>query len=151
MTDTKTYEKSCGAVLFTRTEAGVRYLLVQEKEGFWSFPKGHVEAGETEEETARREILEETGLRVSFLPGFRTIDEHALRREGRPNTIKRIVYFLAEYQGQSFRPQAGEIARIALMDYDAALAAFSYESSRRILSEAHAWLTEKEGEACRKS
>lgn len=151
MNDGKTYEKSCGAVVFTRTEAGVRYLLVQERDGFWSFPKGHMEAGESEEETARREIMEETGLRVSFLPGFRATDEHALQREGRPDTVKRIVYFLAEYEHQTFRPQEGEIARLRLMDYDAALAAFQYENPRRILSMARAWLTEKEEKACRKS
>lgn len=43
-------EKSCGAVVFTRTEEGVRYVLVQSSEGKFGFPKGHMEKSETEEE-----------------------------------------------------------------------------------------------------
>ncbi|MBD3304395.1 NUDIX domain-containing protein, partial [Candidatus Woesearchaeota archaeon] len=53
----------------TRCSGGIifnngKYLLVKHKEGgHWDFPKGHAEEGETEEETALREIYEETGLR----------------------------------------------------------------------------------------
>ena len=53
-------EKSCGAVVY-RMEKGRRlYLLLHYCEGHWDLPKGHVEAGESEEQTARREISEET-------------------------------------------------------------------------------------------
>lgn len=46
-----TYEKSCGAVVFTRINHEIRYVLVQQLEGFHGFPKGHMEEGETEEQT----------------------------------------------------------------------------------------------------
>ena len=42
------HEKSCGAVVFTRSRGDLRYVLIQQKKGLWGFPKGHVEAGETE-------------------------------------------------------------------------------------------------------
>ena len=58
-------EKSCGAILCRETEELPQVLLIRHKNGgHWGFPKGHVEDRETEEETARREIWEETGLEV---------------------------------------------------------------------------------------
>jgi 8-oxo-dGTP pyrophosphatase MutT (NUDIX family) len=45
--------------------------LLQNKSQTWSFPKGHMEVGETEEETAIREIFEEIGLTASLISGFR--------------------------------------------------------------------------------
>ena len=37
-------------------------LLIRDKNGYWVFPKGHVEAGESPEQTAVREVAEETGI-----------------------------------------------------------------------------------------
>ena len=79
-------EKSCGAVVFTRTDAGIRYVIIQSLEGYYGFPKGHCEKGESEEETALREVYEETGLRVRIIPGFRYVDE--LKRMGAQITVE---------------------------------------------------------------
>ena len=133
-------EKSCGAVVFTREGGTVKYVIIRSPEGFYGYPKGHMEPGETEEQTALREIKEETGLDVTLLEGFRTEDSHALVREGRPDVTKQIVYFLAEYTGQVLRAQEGEVTEIRLMTYDEAMAAFQFESSRRILQEADAYI-----------
>ena len=87
-------EKSCGAVVFKQTNDRRYYLLVQQKEGFWAFPKGYIEEGETEEKCAEREVEEETGLiLLPFKEGFHEVDEHPI-----PNTdrIKQVVYFLGE-------------------------------------------------------
>lgn len=55
-------EKSCGAVLLRWECNELEVLLVRHRNGsHWSFPKGHVEAGEQERQTALREIREETG------------------------------------------------------------------------------------------
>ena len=45
-------ERSCGAVVFTRVNGEIRYVIIESIEGIFGFPKGHMEAGETEEETA---------------------------------------------------------------------------------------------------
>ena len=57
-------EKSCGALVVRRGAESPEILLIKHNGGHWAFPKGHVEAGETEEETALREVQEETGLTV---------------------------------------------------------------------------------------
>lgn len=64
-------EKSCGAVVYTTKNGEIEYLLVQMMGGHYSFPKGHVESGESEEQTALREIKEETDLDVSLDTAFR--------------------------------------------------------------------------------
>ena len=49
-------EKSCGAIVFTEDDEGIKYVIIESKEGYFGFPKGHVEKNETELETARREV-----------------------------------------------------------------------------------------------
>lgn len=134
------YEKSCGAVVYCQKDNDIKYLLVCEHSGFWVFPKGHMEAGESEQETALREIKEETGLDVALVDGFWTKDEHNLAREGRPNTIKQTIYFLAEYKNQRFVPQESEISKIVLLDFEEAMSILQFESFRHILVQAHNFL-----------
>jgi 8-oxo-dGTP pyrophosphatase MutT (NUDIX family) len=132
-------EKSCGAVVFTRTDADVKYVIIQSKEGIFGFPKGHMEGLETEIETAIREIKEETGLSVSFADGFRIEDSHVFVRKGQ-EIMKQIVYFLAEFSDQIPMPQESELHSIRLVDYDTAMGLFQFESSKKILTEAQDYL-----------
>ena len=132
-------EKSCGAVVFTSDNNEIKYLIIEQLNGVVGFPKGHVEENETEEETALREVLEETGLHVRLIEGFRTEDSHPI-----PGTDiqKFIVYFLAEYDGQTPVPQETEIGKICVVPFDEAMRLFNFESSKRILKEADEFLTE---------
>ena len=134
------FEKSCGAVVFTRGGGEIRYVIVCSVNGYYGYPKGHVEAGESEQETALREIKEETGLDVVLREGFRTTDEYMLQLEGYTDIHKQVVYFLAEYEGQAPSAQPSEIAEIKLMTFEEALAVFQFEGNRRILREAHNFL-----------
>ena len=136
------YEYSCGAVVFTRMDGVPHYVLVRAKdqpEGCHGFPKGHMEAGETEEQTALREIYEEAGLRVRLLDGFRAVTEYPLPCP--PDTRKRVVFFLAEYEAQQITIQESELASYALAPFDEALALTEFADSKQILTEAHAFLT----------
>ena len=132
-------EKSCGAVVFTKDTEGIKYVIIESKEGYYGFPKGHVEDNETEFETARREVFEETGLRVEFLENFRIEDSHPFQRNGETR-MKYIVYFLAEFSNQFLRAQESELNSIHLMDYETAMSSFQFENSKRILEGAHNFL-----------
>ncbi len=146
----KRNEKSCGAVVFSGSSENRRYVLVREANDFWCFPKGHMEAGETEKETALREVLEETGADVRLIGGFRMTDEYALVREGRPDVTKEVVYFLAQTDQTSFLPRdRGEITEVRLMDEKAALASFRTERLRQILLEAGQFLNSLEARQSR--
>ena len=135
------YEKSCGAVVFTLVGSEVRYLLIKSLTGIYGFPKGHMEAGESEEQTAYREVLEETGISVSLLSGFRAEEEYPLPQK--EDTIKRVVYFLGEYCDQEPRYQASELTDALLVDYETAMSLFRFDVSRRILTEADKFLAGK--------
>ena len=135
-----TYEKSCGAVVFTRIDRLIKYVLVQQREGFHSFPKGHVEPGESEQETALREIYEELSLCPVFIDGFVTTDEHMIPGK---DVMKQMVYFLAEYSDQNIVFQEEELLSAPLVTYEEALDLLEYDSSKRILAEANDFLTRK--------
>ena len=136
------YEYSCGAVVFTRIGGEPHYVLVRAKnqpEGCHGFPKGHMEAGETEEQTALREIFEEVGLRVRLLEGFRAVTEYTLPFP--PDTRKRVVFFLAEYENQDVTVLETELSAITIAPWPQALELTQFADSKRILTEAHEFLT----------
>ncbi len=133
------YEKSCGAVVFTRRDGEIKFVLVRQKSGFYSFPKGHMEEGETEKQTAAREIFEETGLTPTFIDGFKEWDEHPI--PGKKDVLKRIVYFLAEYKDQTIVFCKDELLGTELVSFSQALALFKHESSKRILKKAIAFIS----------
>ena len=71
------YEESCGGIIFYNGKQNTKILLVKNTNGkYWSFPKGHIEQGETEKETAAREIKEETGLDVDIKKDFREVSDY---------------------------------------------------------------------------
>ena len=134
-----TVEHSCGAVVFTKEAGKIRYVIIRSTEGICGFPKGHIEAGETERECALREIYEETGLRVTLLDGFRTETSHPFQKNGEERT-KHVVFFLAEYEGQTLHAQESEVAAVSLLSFDEALAALQYEDARGVLRAADEFL-----------
>ena len=136
-----TTEYSCGAVVFTKVNEEIQYVIIQSLEGIYGFPKGHMEPGETETSTALREVLEETGLRVQIIDGFRYVDSHAI--PSKPGVTKQITYFLAEYQNQPITYQKEELLSAQLMGFQDAMDAFQFESSRLILAQAHQFLQNK--------
>ncbi|SEK57090.1 NUDIX domain-containing protein [Ruminococcus albus] len=94
-------EKSCGAIVYTIENEEIEYLIVEEISGSHSFPKGHMENEETEEETALREIREETDLEVELFTAFRVSEQYDPAEK--PGVTKQVIYFLAKYSGQKPR------------------------------------------------
>lgn len=138
-----TWEKSCGAVVFTVENGQIRYLLVQGLEGVYGFPKGHMEPGETETETALREIREETNVHAVLLDEFRAVTEYPLPRK--PDTMKQVVYFLAEYHDQTVIHQKEELRGACLVSYEEAMKLLRFEDSRQILTDADTLLRTRDG------
>lgn len=129
------HEKSCGAIVYRRFHGNVEVLLIKHiNSGHWSFPKGHVEGEETEVETARREIKEETGLNVIIDQTFRETVSYSPKRD----TQKIVVYFLAMARNYDFIPQAEEIAEIRWVDIGRATQLLTYENDKTIIAKAKA-------------
>lgn len=131
------FEKSCGVVVFRLFEGKPRFLVIKNKRGKnWGFPKGHVEYGETEIQTAQREVREETGLIVTPVEGFRAVSRYSLWGK----TNKQVVFFLAESPGGELGLQASEVETASWMTFQEALAVFRFENDRRVLKSAIAWM-----------
>lgn len=128
-------ETSCGAVIYTLVNNEPQYVLIESLTGAWGFPKGHVEPGETEEQTALREIREEVGLQPTLLPGFRLTDEYPLPEK--PGTTKRVIFFCAACERATLHPQPEELKSAAFLPYEETLQRLTYDSSRAILQSAH--------------
>ena len=79
-------EKSCGFIIFTNVEGVIKFLIIQQLEGFHSFPKGHMEGNETELETAFREVKEEVNIIPTLIEGFRESESHLI--PSRNNILK---------------------------------------------------------------
>lgn len=132
------YEISCGAVVFTRKEDTIYYVIVKSLEGYFGFPKGHVEGSETERQTALREIYEEVGIRPQLIEGFRMTEEHALPKKS--GVIKRVIYFLASYENQELRCQKEELENVSLMTYEEAMQVLQFDNIKEILKQANVFL-----------
>ena len=101
------YEKSCGAIVFRKDACCWYTLLIRHVKGHHvSFPKGHVEPGETESKTAEREVFEETGLHVTVDRRFRAENRYNIRSD----TQKLVVIFAATTDQIALTPQPEEIA-----------------------------------------
>ena len=126
------YEKSCGAVVFRKSD-GWNVLLIRHTKGrHVSFPKGHVEHGEMESQTAEREVMEETGLRIRVDKRFRAENRYNIR----PDTQKLVVIFAAVTEQEQIIPQPEEIAEAFWLPVNQAEARLTYERDKRIMREA---------------
>jgi len=134
-------EKSCGAVVFTRERDEIKYLIELYEKQYYGFPKGHLSTHISEKNCVISEIKKETGLDIVLIDGFRTYDSYPLIYKGLPDVTKTIVYFLAEFKKQIPEALDPEISKIYLMSYDEAINVLQFESSKRILTEAHTFLT----------
>lgn len=130
-------EKSCGAVLLRRECDELEVLLVRHRNGsHWSFPKGHMEAGERERQTALREIREETGLEARLLPEFRM----QVAYSPKSGVWKQVVYFAGLPAGGILQPQEEEIRDLLWISSKEAMKMVTYENDRQVLSEALAFV-----------
>ena len=135
------HEKSCGALIFRRqADESLQFLLIRHQgtEGHWSFPKGHVELGETEVQTALREVREETGLHIRLLKGFR----HCVEYYPKPDIHKRVIYFLGTPLDEGILIlQQEEVSEARWLDWNAAYRQVTYENDRNLLNRAATFLS----------
>ena len=136
------YEKSCGALVFRQDpKTGRMYILMirHKHGGHRSFPKGHVEPGETERETAMREVMEETSSRIAIISDFRATVNYSPS----PGVMKEVVYFLAFTTEESVQPREGEIAEVEWVPLSEARDALTHDNDKRVLDAAIEYLRER--------
>jgi 8-oxo-dGTP pyrophosphatase MutT (NUDIX family) len=134
--------KSCGFLAFTEVDGENQYLIIKSHNGDVGFPKGHVEAGESETDTAVRELKEEAGVEVEILDGFRRIIEYKLPKT--KDTIKETVYFLGRcIDPEALLRQESEVTEARFLPFKDALKVLTFEETRGILKEAQSFILER--------
>ncbi|MBN2067389.1 MAG: NUDIX domain-containing protein [Candidatus Diapherotrites archaeon] len=137
-------EKSVGAVVFIEQDDDLLFLLLHYTAGHWGFPKGHVEPGETEEQTLLREVEEETGLKgVEIIPGFEQHTSYFFR--GNAGTVfKEVVFYLARAPSSDVR-LSSEHQAFRWLPFQNAMKRLTFKNTRAILQRANSFLRQKNG------
>ena len=130
-------EISCGVILFTMENDTAHYLLIRDQHGNCGFPNGHMEAGETEEETALREVWEETSIRPELIPGFREEIRYSMSN----GNDKKVVFYLGRFGGQApSRNEGFEQFDFLLLPFQEALDRLSFANTKAVLQRADAFI-----------
>ncbi len=139
------FEKSCGAVVFRDAAASngkkQRYVLMikQSSRSNFSFPKGHVEGKESEIETAEREVLEETSVKINISESFR----QTVNYSPRPGSRKEVVYFVALTDTSCIQPQEGEIKEVKWVEVERAGSLLAHDNDKNVFSMALEYINKK--------
>ena len=137
-------EKSAGAVVFYKNKE-VEYLLLhypgstKKAKDYWDFPKGHIEEGESEIETVKREVYEETGLKdIEILPNFKTSIKYFFQKEGK-KIFKIVVFYLARANTKEVKISFEHIGFVWL-PFEKAVEKVTYKNAKEVLKKAHNFL-----------
>lgn len=130
------YEKSCGAVMYTEKDGIRKFILITNISGHIGFPKGHIEMGENEKQTALREVYEETGVRTHIIDGFRESYNYLINGFIK----KKAVYYLAPFEEKDIQMDIMEISEYRLCEFEEALSLLNFKHDRDILTKANEFI-----------
>jgi len=141
-------EKSAGAVIFKKEGGKPLFLLLhypsstKAQKEYWDLPKGHIEKGEKEEDTVKREVEEETGLKdVKLIEGFKELIKYFFRWEGK-NILKFVTFYLAETKEKEVKISREHIA-YRWLSYEEALKQLTFKNAKEIIKKANDFLQRK--------
>lgn len=135
-------ETSVGTIVFHPPTGEFLVLHFKYKSHFWSFPKGHIEDGESPKEAALRETEEETGLDVQLIPGFKHEISYVFTKDSQ-TVSKNVTFFLAKSETKDASVSAENLG-FEWMEYEAALERLSFDNTKEALRKAKEFLDEKE-------
>jgi bis(5'-nucleosidyl)-tetraphosphatase len=131
-------EVSAGATVFY-LGSQIEYLLLHYAAGHWDFPKGAIEPGESELDTVRREVWEETGIReIEIIPGFRKVIQYWYRKSGQL-VQKTVIFYLARSFTKNVTLSYEHIGYVWL-PYEGSLKRLTFKTAKETLREAHEYL-----------
>ena len=131
-------ETSAGGVVLDRRDRP-HAALIARRDGrghlIWSLPKGHVEAGETTEDAAVREVLEETGIHGTIVASLGTIDFWFMADNHRVH--KTVHHYLMDAQDVVLSDDDAEVAEVAWVPLDEVADLLRYADERHLVERVH--------------
>jgi len=154
-------EKSAGAVIFRREPHSrtsslrgknnkIYYLLLhypssaKAPKEYWDLPKGHIEKGEKEIETVKREVEEETGLKdIEFVEGFKEWIKYFFKFQEK-NIFKIVTFLLAETKTKEVKVSFEHVG-YEWLSYKEAFEKLTFKNAKEILKKANDYLLNTRG------
>ncbi len=140
-------ERSIGVIsVHKKLNSEFLFCLVRESDGHWGFPKGHQDDGESDEETARRELREETGIAEVEIDTTRTFEEQYSFERGGGRVHKQATYFLGRVHSvESATPPAfkAEIPEVRWLSYAEAKETLTFPEAKRLLEDVWEYLNKR--------
>ena len=149
-------ERSAGAIIFRKDyyppttlhippsrpkKVKIYYLLLhypssaKAARDYWDFPKGHIEKGERETDTVKREVEEETGLKdIEFIEGFKEWIKYFFKFKGK-NILKFVTFYLAETKTKNVKVSFEHLG-FEWLPFEKALERLTFDNAREILKKA---------------
>lgn len=137
-------ERSAGVLVFRENDER-EYLLLHYPAGHWDYPKGHVEEGESEQETALRELREETGVdkdSLELVEGFRKSIDY-IYRKGRELSHKEVIYLLGKTEKRRIK-LSREHQDFDWLTYQDAMERLTFRNAKEVLEMARKYLEKDE-------
>ncbi|MEI7425271.1 MAG: NUDIX domain-containing protein [Candidatus Staskawiczbacteria bacterium] len=132
-------EQSCGVILVKKGNPDY-FLILKQVDGYWSFPKGHVEENETIQMTAFRELKEETGIQDLELLNFPPIIEEYNFKQEWENIHKTVFYLIGIAKSDFVKIQESKIIEYKWAMYDEAIEKLVFENKKKVLEKAKKYL-----------
>lgn len=131
-------QQSAGIITFARKNHEQKYLILHYLSGHWDFPKGKLEAGETQDQAAHRELEEETGLTAEIIPGFQESLSYMFKERGK--LIKKTVTFFVGISEEQPIRLSREHTGYLWLPYEKAHEKLTYQNAKDLLQKAHEFL-----------
>lgn len=137
-------ETSAGGLVVNNAHTHVVLIGRLDRKGtlLWSMPKGHIEEGETEEQTAVREVKEETGISARVREPLGTIDYWFVA--GRKRIHKTVHHFLLEATGGELSSADNEVTDVAWVAFEELVELLAYADERKLADKAQESLAHRD-------
>ncbi|MBM3206657.1 MAG: NUDIX domain-containing protein [Candidatus Staskawiczbacteria bacterium] len=142
-------EKSAGAIIYRMVDSVPHYLLLHYHSGHWEFAKGHIEEDESVEDTVRREIEEETGIKeLKIITGFKEYSKYFFRKsydlkgeakKKAPWVFKLVTFLIAETKTEEIKISKEHIGFVWL-PFEDAQKKITYKNAKELLKKAHEFI-----------
>lgn len=131
-------EISAGSVIFKKMKNTIQYVIIHQINGnHFGFPKGHMEAHESLDETIKRECLEEVGIDIEII-GYPMYNQYQIKK----NIAKEVTYMLSRTQASTLNYQQDELYEASFLTYEEAMKKLTYQRDQEILTFYHQLLKE---------
>ena len=141
-------DKSIGIIVFIYKEEQIYFLLIKHAGGHWAFPKGHPDKHETEIQTARRELLEETGIKDIELIADKILLEDRYKFSGHKGELvhKEVYYYIAEAHSEEVKVDGKEISDYKWCTLQESIPHFIHTETITLINKAYKFIYDHKNE-----